>query len=135
MNSSDERTFQVISKNGGYWLNKNGWTFNLAPPDMVRISLPPYVEGVGWFVGEACRAKGIAPSLIEVKFSESLFLECDARIEHESESMGGWIYSIESESMLRSPDKKMWICPQMKLYYERPPNTVYISVGEWGEEK
>jgi hypothetical protein len=135
MNSTESRNFQVISKNGGFWINKNGWTFNLAPPDMVKISLPPYVEGIGWFIREAAILKSIYSNLMDVKFSDSFFMDCDVRIDYESDSMGGWIYSVESESRIRSPDKKMWICPQMKLYYDQPPKTVYISIGEWGEKQ
>ena len=121
----NSRSFRVISKNSGLWLEKDGWTFNLEPPEMVKLSLPPYVEGVDWFIRKAMNAKGIDSEFLEVKFSEELFLGCDARLNYVDSSFGGWIYSASNEFLDISFDRKLWICSQMRLYFDHPPSELY----------
>lgn len=127
MNSS-ERSFRVISINGGLWLEKDGWTFNLEPPETIKLSLPPYVEGLDWFIREAMKAKSMDCKFIKVIFSESLFLGCDARLSYESVDLGGWRYSLFKEFMDFDSDRKLWICRQMRLYFDQPPRELFVSI-------
>jgi len=126
--NSQEGNFRIISRNGGLWLDKNGWTFNLEPPEAVKISLPPYVEGVDWFVRSAMVAKGLECEYMKVTFCDSLFLGCDANLSYMDSAFGGWIYKIKSEFLRFKTDRKLWICPQMKLYFENPPSNLFISL-------
>ena len=128
MNSDEAETFKVISRKGGYWLEKNGWTFNLRPPEIVEISLPPYVNGIDWFIKEASSIKGISSELMEVKFSLNLFMGCDANLSYEEKAFGGWIYSLGREFLDFNVDRKIWICGQMKLYFENPPKKIFVSL-------
>lgn len=130
--SSEPSSFRVISRNSGFWLEKNGWTFNLAPPEMVKISMPPDCEGLDWFVREASRIKEIRREFMRVNFSEVLFLGCDASLSYSESSFGGWIYSLQNEFLDFRNHRRMWICGQMKLYFEKPPQRLFISLeGEY----
>lgn len=120
--------FRVISRNGGFWLEKDGWTFNLEPPEFVKLSLPPYVEGVDWWIRSAVSLKGIDSEFLRVQFSESLFLGCDANLSYMGLSFGGWTYSVKKEFLNFNTDRKLWICSQMKFYFENPPKELFISV-------
>lgn len=126
--NSPEHSFRVISRNGGLWLNKDGWTFNLDPPETIKLSMPPYMEGVGWFVSEAARMKGIESEYMDVKFSQSLFLGCDASLSYADSMYGGWSYSVNKEFLDFETTRRLWICPQMKIYFDSPPREIFISV-------
>jgi hypothetical protein len=126
MNS--ERSFRVISRKGGLWLDKDGWTFNLEPPEIVKMSLPPYFEGVDWFIREAMRLKGIEDEYLSVKFSDSLFLGCDANLSYIDSAFGGWTYSVDKEFLEFDSIRKLWICSQMKLYFDNQPKHLFISI-------
>jgi hypothetical protein len=121
-------SFRVISRNGGFWLEKDGWTFNLEPPEVVKLSLPPYVEGIDWFILNSSRLKNIASEFMKVTFSEEMFLGCDARLEYTDSAFGGWIYSISKEFLDFSIDRKIWICSQMNLYFDKPPTKLYTCI-------
>lgn len=122
------RSFRIISRNGGLWLEKDGWTFNLEPPEMIKLSLPPYVEGVDWLVRQAMKAKGVDSEFMRVTFSEELFLGCDARLNYMDSAFGGWTYSLSREFLDISLDRKLWICPQMRLYFDKPPMELYTCI-------
>jgi hypothetical protein len=123
-----EYSFEIISRNGGFWLNKDGWTFNLSPAEMIKIQLPPDTEGIDWFVREASRLKKIHSEIMRVTFSSSLFLGCDARFSYKESSFGGWVYSISGEFLEFDNFRKVWICPQSNLYFNSPPDQIYASL-------
>lgn len=126
----EQKSFKIISKNSDFCLEKNGWTFNLSPPEMIKISFPPDVEGLDWFVKEARILKNISSKTMNVDFSTSFFLGCDANLEYSESSFGGWIYSIENESLNFNNYRRIWICSQMKLYFENPPKKIFILIEE-----
>jgi hypothetical protein len=117
-------------KNGSFHLEHNGWTYDLAPPPMVKMSLPPYVEGLDWFVREARKSKGISSSETTIRFSSDFFPGCDASIEYSGSSNGGWNYSVTGESSFLGERRHLWICPHAKLYFDEPPKRMFISVEE-----
>lgn len=126
MNSS-ERSFRVIRRgDGGLCMETNGWTFDLAPPEIVRLSLPPYARGVDWLVREASRAKGISSDQMKVVFDENLFIGCDAVLSGPERSNGGWIYSISGECMEVPQPTKVWICDKMSLYFDKAPGKIHV---------
>lgn len=110
-------------------MERNGWTFDLAMPDVVRLALPPYVRGVDWFVRSAAKIKGISSETMTVSFDESFFIGCDACLSGPERSCGGWIYLIEGESVPVEPGTKMWVCDSMRIYFEEAPNKIYVSLS------
>lgn len=118
----------IIRKNGIFYLERNGWTFNLSPPDMVKLSLPPYVEGVDWFVRSLSELKSIDSDMMMIKYSEETFFGCDASLNRPEKALGGWIYSLEDEFLGVTTDRKVWTCPQMSLYFENAPLKIFISL-------
>jgi len=129
MNSNPNR-FKVLSKNENFWLDNEGWTFNLSPSQIVKLSLPPYIEGIDWFIRQARSIKTISSSSMWVNFSECFFLGCDAKLSYLQNSFGGWIYSIEGESLKFDNFRRIWICPHVNMYFEHPPNSIYVSLEE-----
>lgn len=128
MNS--EIFLNVIYKNSNFWLEKNGWTYNLSPSPLIKNSLPPDVEGIDWFINEAANIKNLDKQNMRVNFSEEIFLGCDASLLYMDYSFGGWIYSIEKEFLKFENYRRMWICNQMKIYFSKPPNKIFISIEE-----
>lgn len=129
MNLKTEGKVRVLQgKNGSFFLEKNGWTYDLAPPPMVKISLPPYVEGLDWFVREVRKNKKISSSETTIKFSNTFFPGCDASIEYSGSSNGGWNYSVIGESSFIGEKRHVWICPHAKFYFDEPPKNMFISV-------
>lgn len=133
MNSSDPRSFRIISKKGELYLYKDGWTFNLSPPDFVKLYLPPYVEGVDWFVRSAMRIKGIESGPMRVNFHDGLFMGCDASLNSPEKSYGGWIYSVEDELLGIEPDRKIWVCEHMKIYFDHAPEKIFVGLESAGQ--
>lgn len=115
-------------------MERDGWTFDLAPTLIARMSLPPYVEGVDWFLREAAGIKGVASDSMRLDFCEHFFIGCDASLEYEGPSSGGWVYRVMPEGIRASTDRKVWVCPQMNAYFERPPNKIFISLRRDDEE-
>lgn len=130
MNSVEPRSFKVMIKNGELYLYKDGWTFNLSPPEFVKLYLPPYVEGVDWFVRSALRIKGLRSDSLKVSFHDSLFSGCDASLEEPEKSYGGWIYSVKDEFLGIEPDRKIWICEHMKIYFDDAPGKIFVSLED-----
>lgn len=130
MNSNKPKSFGVISKNGELYLHKDGWSFSLSPPDFVKFYLPPYVEGVDWFVRSAMRIKGIESSSMKVSFHNDLFMGCDASLNSPERSYEGWIYSVKDEFLGIEPDRKIWICEHMKIYFNEAPEKIFVSLED-----
>ena len=120
-----------MSKKGDFYLYKDGWTFNLSPPEMVKLYLPPYVEGVDWFVRSATRIKEISSDSMRVRFHPELFMECDVSLHSPEKSHGGWIYSVKDEFLGIEPDRKIWICDHMKIYFDQAPEKIFVSLEEF----
>ena len=127
MNSEDE-SLRIICQNGGFWLDKDGWTFSFEPPELVRLSLPPYVEGIDWWIRSVLDLKGINSDFLKIRFSQSLFLGCDAQLSYSNSTLSGWIYAVKKEFLQFNTEKKLWICPQLKLFFDSPPKELFISV-------
>jgi hypothetical protein len=128
MNSDETRSFRILSKNGELYLYKDGWTFNLSPPEIVKFSLPPYVEGVDWFVRAAAKIKGVSSEYMKISFHDQLFMGCDASLDGPERSYEGWIYSVKDEFLGIEPDRKIWICEHMKIYFKNAPNKIFVSL-------
>lgn len=128
MSSDDSKWFRVIRKKGELYLYKDGWTFNLSPPEFVKLYLPPYVEGVDWFVRSAMKIKGIDSQSMRVNFHSELFMGCDASLHSPEKSQGGWIYTVKDEFLGIEPDRKIWLCEHMKIYFDMAPDSIFVSL-------
>ena len=129
MNSTVEGSVRIIQgQDGRFHLEHHGWTYDLAPPAIVRMSLPPYVEGMDWFVRECRKSNGVTSTNTRIRFSGEFFPGCDASIEYSGASSGGWNYSVIGESSFLGEKRDLWVCPQMKLYFDEPPKRMFISV-------
>ena len=127
-NTDDCETVRVFTKDGIFYAERNGWAINLSPPNMVKLSLPPYVEGMDWFLKSAAKFKNISPDSMKVRFSGSIFLGCDVRLESPEQMFGGWTYSVADEFLGAKIDRKIWMCPNFKLYYNMVPEKIFVSL-------
>lgn len=115
--------FKVLKRKGKLFLDYGGWTYDLSPPDFVRMVLPPNVTGVDSFLLEGAKRKGIDGDFM-LQFSHEPSLECDASASYLDKFMDGWMYEITSGSQRR----KAWVCGYMRLVFKDPPKTMYITI-------
>lgn len=115
--------FKVLKRKGKLYLDYGGWTYDLSPPDFVRMVLPPNISGVDSFLMDGAKRKGIDGDFT-LKFSHIPLLECDASARYLEKFMDGWVYEISSGMQKR----KAWVCGYMKLVFERPPDTMHITI-------
>lgn len=125
---SSEFCLKIIHKNSNFWFENNGWTFNLSPSPLIKNSLPPDVEGIEWFISELSNIKKLNIESMKINFSKNIFLGCDANLSYVESSFGGWIYSIKKEFLNFDNYRRIWICNQMKIFFEQPPDKLFISI-------
>lgn len=130
--SSGENSFRVVGrKDGGLCMEKNGWTFDLAAPEIVKLALPPYVKGVDWFIKEAAKIKGISSKDMRVSFNESFFIGCDASLHYDSPHSGGWIYKVRGEGVKADELSMIWICRKMQDEFKKPPSNIFTLLEDY----
>jgi len=120
---SESLKFKVLKRKGRLFLDHHGWTYDLSPPEFVRMILPPNVAGVDAFLVEGSKRKGISGDFT-LEFSSDFNFECDASATYSTKFMDGWIYDISSGSESR----KAWVCSYMKLIFKEPPDIIYLSI-------
>ena len=69
--------FKILKRKGRLFLDYGGWTYDLSPPEFVRMVLPPNIKGVDSFLMEGARRKGIQDDFL-LSFSREETFECDA---------------------------------------------------------
>lgn len=116
--------FKVLKRKGRLYLDYGGWTYDLSPPDFVRIALPPNVSGVDSFLIEGAKRKRLEGDFT-LQFSHEDSLDCDASANYLEKFMDGWVYDIASGLQKR----KVWVCSYMKLIFKNPPDVMYITIA------
>jgi hypothetical protein len=116
--------FNVIRRKGKLFLDYGGWTYDLSPPDFVRMVLPPNVSGVDAFLLHGSKTKGIVGDF-KLKFDREPSLECDAEANYIDKFMDGWTYEITSGGL---QSRKAWVCNYMTLFFKSPPEIMYITI-------
>lgn len=121
--SSFEKKFKVIRRKGRLFLDHEGWTYDLSPPDAMKIALPPNVSGVDVYLSEGARSKGVEGDF-SVLFNSDWFIGCDASARYVDKFMDGWIYEISDKKSVR----RAWICSYMKLLLDKPPDIMHVLI-------
>lgn len=112
-----------------YFQDNKGNKFILAPSAFVEMSFSPLIAGANKAILFGCKQKNIDPSNgINLYFSEEQFLDADVRIEFKEIFFDGWIYDIYPENIKVDPGQKIWACNYLKLYYQQPPEKLYLRI-------
>jgi len=120
--------FDIIRKNKNYYILKNGWTFDMSPPLIAKINLPPNVKGVDSFISEGQKIKNIKGDRLKLLVNKEWFLECDVKVEYFKKEFDGWIYKIKSESMQINSIIDIWVCSYLKNFFKETPNQLYLKL-------
>jgi len=124
--SLNNSSFSILRKADKFFATYQGWPYDLSPSDIVKMNLPPNVEGVDSFLRKASQAKNISGDI--VLLTEKQWFFCDARIEYKGNFMDGWTYNIFGEEMKIPTGLGVWICPYIKFFYKDMPKTLYLKV-------
>jgi len=131
----EEKKDKIITiiphKHKEYWMfENNNKLYNIGPTATVKFK-SPLIWGIDKLIVEACKYKNILNYEMGIKlmFSLDFFLKCDVRVEYSDTLFGGWVYEIFPEYFTDVlSDQKVWVCPYMNFYFEKPPKTLYIMV-------
>jgi hypothetical protein len=118
-----EKKFKVIRRKGRLFLDYEGWTYDLSPPEIINMTLPPDVSGVDAYLLEGSKNKGIKGDF-SVSFNSEWFIGCDASAKYMDKFMDGWIYEIRYSKNVR----RAWICPYLKFLFDKPPEIMHVLI-------
>lgn len=124
---SFEIKFPIATKSNNFFVIHNGWPYDLSPPPIVKISLPPNIIGIDEVLREGSKIKNINGDFV-LTASDEWFFGCDVRAEYKNTELNGWVYVAKSEK-LKISDQHVWVCPYLKFYFEEPPKILYMSIG------
>lgn len=132
-NKSVEDKFKkiFIFKNSNMWVfKKNDILYALAPAWATQMSLTPLVATTDRIIQNISKYKKIKnpEEGFFIEFDENYILNCDIRLEFESNFLDGWLYRVYSEHLKVDEHQKIWACSYLKLFYEKPPNTIFIKI-------
>lgn len=117
---------KIIRKDGRLYVNHNGWTYDLSPPPIVKMNLPPDVSGVDEILDQGSKAKGIFGDF-ELRTEYDWYRGCDARAELLKIFMDGSVYELFGED-LKFKRRLVWACPYLKMMLGSNPKLIYLSV-------
>lgn len=124
-------TIRPFKKDGRWVFNKDGKIWDMAPAQLTDISLSPVVVGADRMILAGCALKKIQTpeNGFLVLFSEQWFPGCDVKLTLKENKFDGWLYDVTPESLQGlMPGQGAWICPYMKMYYNNPPQTLYLKI-------
>jgi hypothetical protein len=124
MSIHERQIINILRRKGRLFLDHEGWTYDLSPPDFIKMSLPPNTKGIDSFLEEGARAKGIDGDF-NIVFSREWFFECDASAFYSDKFMEGCIYEVK----FREDSRKAWVCSYLGLLFSEPPQVMHISIG------
>ena len=114
------------------WIfKKNGQIYDLAPAGATQFVLSPLVVGVDKLVGIGCKLKEIKnpEEGFLLLFSKDYFANADVKFVLKEPSLNGWIYDVEPLNFVDIlPGQKAWICPYLTMYFEKPPQELYLKI-------
>jgi hypothetical protein len=126
-------TIRPFKKNGRWVFNKDNKTWDLAPAQLTDASLSPIVLGADKLISNGCKAKNIQnpENGFLILFSEQWFPGCDVKLIFKENKFDGWLYDVESQNLQElMPGQGAWLCPYIKMYYENPPQNLYLKIEE-----
>lgn len=107
-------------KRGGKFLVRDGTrAYTLTPPDIVRMSLPPYVKNLGDILSEISEKKKLEGDFF-VEFFEGWAPDTDLRVRFERSEQGGRIYELNPGSLDISAT--VWVCDDSFLSFDGSMN-------------
>lgn len=121
----------ITSKKGNLFIIKNGWPYDLSASQMVRQSLSPVCKPVDEFLKYSAKLKEIKGDF-SVSLQDEWFFFCDAIMNFSCPFLSGWLYDIKAEK-INLNYSQVWICPYIKLFFENPPNQLYVKIEEQEE--
>lgn len=137
MNSSKKNSnmnSEIINLNinqhkGKLFLNHNGWDYDLSAPPLIEINFSPTTQAVDKFIKYCASLKNIKNNDLIMEVQKDWFFLCDAALKFDSCYFNGWMYEIKAEK-IKMNYNKIWICPLMKVFFENPPQELYVKVEE-----
>jgi hypothetical protein len=124
-----EKLFIFINAQGNWCFEKDKKHYNLSPPEITRISLPPIASGADLLIKNACLLKNIDyRNGIYILFNENEFINYDFKLEYCDKLLDGWLYNVYSDKFKINNGQKIWACSYLDLYYKNPPKTFYIEL-------
>jgi len=120
-----ELEFDITEKNGSLFIVHQGWPYAMSPPSIVSMSLSPAIVGIDKVLLKGAEQKGIKGNF-KLSASDKWFFHCDVRALYVEDLFEGWIYDLQGESM--KVDQRVWVCSYLKLFFQIPPKTMYLSI-------
>lgn len=120
-------SFIILRKSDKFFITHQGWPYDLSPSNIVKINLPPNVEGVDSFLKKVSQVKNISGDV--ALETEKQWFFCDVRIEFKENFMNGYTYNIFGEEMSIPSGLGVWICPYIKFFYEDMPKKLYLKIN------
>lgn len=125
----DQKLFVFVNEQNMWCFEKNKKFYNLAPSNIVRMSLSPLASGADQLIKNACELKNISyKNGINVIFTEQEHINYDFKLQYDDETFDGWLYTVTSDKYKINKGQKIWVCKYLNLYYENPPSNFYLSL-------
>lgn len=123
---SYEKNIPILKKSEKFFIYYKNRYYDLSPPSVISMTLPPSIVGFDFVIREGSRIKDIQENL-ELKLSDEWFFYCDAKAEFKRSEMSGFIYRIEGEQIKIKP-QDVWICDYLKFFFEEPPAFLFLKL-------
>ena len=120
-----------IFKDSNMWIfKKDNKSYPLAPAWATQMSLTPLVATTDRIIQNISNYKNIknVEEGFFIEFDDNYILNCDIRLEFENNFLDGWLYRVYSEHLKVDEHQKIWACSYLKLFYEKPPNFIFIKI-------
>lgn len=127
----DINTFVVKKSNGNWVFEKDGSFYSFAPPMFAEMTLSPVIFGADKLINYGCKFKGMVgyEDGFNLLVSSSYFPACDIRLTYAEPFYDGWIYEVDGENLKGFMEQqKTWMCPYLKMYYDKPPFKLYLKM-------
>lgn len=118
-------------KNGHWFFDKDGRTYDMAPAEIVEMTLSPMVYGVDRLIQNACLIKKI--DVVEngflLLFSAEYFPNADVKFTYVEPKLDGFVYEVKELNMMGIPSyQSAWICKDILRYFQQPPQNLFIKI-------
>lgn len=123
------KTLRPYKLNGRWVFDYDDKTYDMAPAGLTEAVLSPTIVGVDRLIALSAEIKNLNPEKgFNLLFSEEYFPACDVKITFVENRFDGWLYNMTGENAKVADNQQVWLCPYLNLYFEKPPQQLYLKV-------
>lgn len=126
------KSIRPYKHNGRWVFDHEDKTWDMAPAGLTEATLSPIIVGVDRLIALSAQAQGITEpeNGFNLLFSETYFPRCDVKITFVEDKFDGWLYQMTSVNTAVANEQFVWICPYLKLYFEKIPKELYLRMEQ-----